>query len=149
MDNILIFPVWHCLQTNHRFFKTLIDGITRVNLSCCCCCHTLKQKEMPLMQIWAGQLLLTSEEFLTTWLVLFVSHEFGPFLRPLESSWCSIKKFWNKKIRTEIKLKKQTKKTYERPFHVEFLTKFVEALYLPSSDLIFAELPQLFLCKEK
>ena len=91
------------------YFKTLIWWITRVNLSCCCC-HTLKQKEMPLMQIWAGQLLLTSEEFLTTWLVLFVSHEFGPFLRPLESSWCSIKKFWNKKIRTEIKLKKQTKK---------------------------------------
>ena len=39
--------------------------------------------------------------------------------------------------------------TYERPFHVEFLTKFVEALYLPSSDLIFVELPELFLCNEK
>ena len=36
-------------------------------------CHTLKQKEMPLMQIWAGQLLLTStatDELLGTLLLL-------------------------------------------------------------------------------
>ena len=60
------------------------------------------------MQIWADQLLLTSEEFLTTWLVLFVSHEFCPFLRPLESSWCSIKKFWKNQDWKQVK--KQTKK---------------------------------------
>ena len=54
-----------------------------------------------------------------------------------------------KKSGLKSSLKKPDKKTYERPFHVEFLTKFVEALYLPSSDLIFAELPQLFLCNEK